>query len=46
MYLLRRYLAARRAKSAKSLAAKAVVLIDPQNHAGEIVWPAGSHPGR
>ena len=43
---IRRYLTARRTKSAKALAAKAVVLIDPQNRAGEIVWPAGSHPGR
>ena len=29
--------------SSKALAAKAVVLIDPQNRAGEIVWPADSH---
>jgi hypothetical protein len=43
---IRRYLAARRTKSAKALAAKAVVLIDPQNRADEIVWPAGSQPGR
>jgi hypothetical protein len=41
--VLRRYLAARRTDSAKALAAKAVVLIDPQNRAGEIVWPAASH---
>jgi hypothetical protein len=38
---IQRYLAARRTESAKALAAKAVVLIDPQNRAGEIVWPAG-----
>jgi hypothetical protein len=38
--VLRRYLAARRTDSAKALAAKAVVLIDPGNYAGEIVWPA------
>jgi len=38
---IRRYLAARRTESAKALAAKAVILIDPQNRAGEIVWPAG-----
>jgi hypothetical protein len=37
---LRRYLAARRTDSAKALAAKAAVLIDPQNRVGEIVWPA------
>jgi hypothetical protein len=36
---LRRYLAARRTSSAKALAAKAVVLIHPENRAGEIVWP-------
>jgi hypothetical protein len=38
--VLRRYLAARQTDSAKALAAKAVVLIDPENRAGEIVWPA------
>jgi hypothetical protein len=38
--VLQRYLAARRTDSAKALAAKAVVLIDPENRAGEIVWPA------
>jgi hypothetical protein len=40
---LRRYLAARRTDSAKALAAKAVVLIDPPSRAGEIVWPIASH---
>lgn len=38
--VLRRYLATRRTDSAKALAAKAVVLIDPENRAGDIVWPA------
>jgi hypothetical protein len=38
---IRRYLAARRTESAKALAAKAVVMIDPPNRAGEIVWPVG-----
>ena len=37
--VLRRYLAVRRTDSAKALAAKAVVLIHPENRAGEIVWP-------
>jgi hypothetical protein len=37
--VLRRYLATGRTASAKALAAKAVVLIDPQNRVGEIVWP-------
>ena len=41
--VLRRYLAARRTASAKALVAKAVVLIDPENRAGEIVSPATSH---
>jgi hypothetical protein len=41
--VLQRYLAARRTGSAKALAAKAVVLIDPQDRAGEIVWPAARH---
>lgn len=36
---LRRYLTVRRTDSAKALAAKAVVLIDPQDRAGHIVWP-------
>ena len=40
---IRRYLAGRRTESAKALAAKAVVLIDPPNRAGEIVWPVGRH---
>jgi hypothetical protein len=43
---IRRYLAARRTDSAKALAAKAVVLIDPQNRAGEVVWPGDSHQSR
>ena len=38
--VLRCYLAAGRTDSAKALAAKAVILIDPENRAGEIVWPA------
>jgi hypothetical protein len=42
---IQRYLTARRTASAKALATKAVVLIDPQRRAGEVVWPAGSHPG-
>jgi hypothetical protein len=41
--VLRRYLAARRTDAAKALGAMAVVLIDPENRAGEIVWPATSH---
>ncbi|MEV6638342.1 hypothetical protein AB0M54_47270 [Actinoplanes sp. NPDC051470] len=36
---LRQYLAARRTASAKALAAKAVILIDPLDRAGEVVWP-------
>jgi hypothetical protein len=34
------YLAAGRTNSARELAAKAVVLIDPAGRVGEIVWPA------
>jgi len=41
--VLRRYLAARRTDSAKALAAKAVILIDPEKRAGEIVWPVAGH---
>ena len=44
--VLRRYLAARRTDSAKALAAKAVILIDPLHRAREVVWPAGNHPSR
>jgi hypothetical protein len=40
------YLAAGRTTSAKALAAKAVVLIEPLNRAGEVIWPVGSHPSR
>ena len=43
---IRRYLVARRTDSAKALAAKSVILIDPRHRAGEVVWPAGSHPNR
>jgi hypothetical protein len=39
---IRDYLAALRATSARALAAKAAVLIDPAHRAGEIVWPTGS----
>jgi hypothetical protein len=40
---IRRYLTARKTRSAKELAAKAVVLIDPDSRAGEIVWPGANH---
>jgi hypothetical protein len=36
---IRRYLTARPTASARALAGKAVVLIEPQNRVGEIVWP-------
>jgi hypothetical protein len=39
--VFRLYLAARRTDSAKALAAKAIVLMQPENRAGEIV--AGNH---
>jgi hypothetical protein len=38
---IRRYLAAAQTRSARELAAKAVVLIDPTDRAGEVVWPIG-----
>ncbi len=41
--ILRRYLTAGRTGSAKALAAKAVVQIDPEDRAGEIVWPTANH---
>jgi hypothetical protein len=40
---IRRYLAAQRTRSAKELAAKAVVLIHPENRVGEMIWPAANH---
>ncbi|HEY6314139.1 MAG TPA: hypothetical protein VIY52_25535 [Streptosporangiaceae bacterium] len=40
--VLREYLSAARTRSARALAAKAVVLIDPERRAGEIVWPMAS----
>ncbi len=41
--VLRRYLTAGRTDTARALAAKAAVLIDPHDRAGEIVWPAAAH---
>jgi len=38
-HAIRDYLAAGRTTSARALAAKAAVLIDPAHRAGEIVWP-------
>ena len=38
--VLREYLSAARTPSARALAAKAVILIDPERRAGEIVWRA------
>jgi len=38
---IRRYLTSRRTASARALAAKAVVLIDPKDRVGEVVWPSG-----
>jgi hypothetical protein len=38
--VLHRYLAVGWTGSARALAAKAVVLIDSENRAGEVVWPA------
>jgi hypothetical protein len=37
--VLRGYLSAARTASAKALAAKAVILIDPRHRIGEMVWP-------
>jgi hypothetical protein len=44
--VLRAYLSAPRTRTAKALAAKAVVLIDPPGHLGEIIWPMHTRPGR
>jgi hypothetical protein len=43
---LRRYLTSARTSSARALAAKAVVLIDPANHRGLVVWPPEADPAR
>jgi hypothetical protein len=40
--VLRDYFSAARTRSAKELAAKAVVLINPEQLAGKVVWPAAS----
>jgi hypothetical protein len=40
---IRRYLTVRRTRSAKQLAAKAVVLIDPESRLGEIAWSGANH---
>jgi len=44
--VLRVYLSAPRTRTAKELAAKAVVLIDPPGHLGEIIWPVHARPVR
>ena len=41
--VIRRYLTDRRTRSTKELAAKAVVLIYPENRVGEIIWPIANH---
>ena len=41
--VIRRYLAARRTRSAKELATKAAVLIYPESRVGEVVWPVANH---
>ena len=41
--VLRDYFSAARTRSAKELAAKAVVLINPGQLAGKVVWPVASH---
>jgi hypothetical protein len=40
--VLRDYLSAARTRSAKELAAKAVVLIYPEQLAGKVIWPEAS----
>jgi len=40
---LRKYLSTGRTATAKALAAKAVILIDPEHRVGEIVWPDAGH---
>jgi hypothetical protein len=39
--VIRAYLSAARTKSAKALAAKAVILIAPERCVGEVLWPVG-----
>lgn len=43
--VLRAYLASPRTTTAKALAAKAVVLLDPPGLLGEIIWPVPARPG-
>lgn len=43
-HAIRDYLAAGRTNSARALAAKAAVLIDPMDRAGEIIWPTDGRP--
>jgi len=43
--VLRAYLASPRTTTAKALAAKAVVLLDPPGLLGEIIWPVRARPG-
>ena len=44
VHALRRYLAAGKTDTALELAAKAVVLLDPQPLRGTVVWPVGEQP--
>jgi len=43
--VIRNYLATRQTRSAKELAAKAVVLLCPESRVGEIVWPVADQTG-
>jgi hypothetical protein len=44
-HAIRDYLTAGRTNSARELAAKAAVLIDPMDRVGEIIWPTDGRPG-
>jgi hypothetical protein len=43
--VFRAYLSSSRTRTAKALAAKAAVLIDPPGRLGEIIWPVHARPG-
>jgi hypothetical protein len=43
--VVRVYLSSPRTKTAKELAVKAVVLIDPPGRLGEVIWPVHARPG-
>jgi hypothetical protein len=43
IFVLRRYLSEGRTETARRLSEKAVVLLEPADRLGTVVWPVGHH---